>query len=338
MILRLLKKIIISSFLLYGYNLIAVNFNLIIPINFYTISCVSLLGIPSMLGLILFKVFILWGEIMELTSAKKRFYDIINNIVSFNKVSHAYMIEIDNYEEDFNCVLDFVKLILDNKNENNISALIDSGNYPDLNIIEPDGNVIKKQQVIKLQEDFRNKSFLNNKMIYIIKEADKLNDASGNTILKFLEEPEDDIIAILVTTNRYKVIETILSRCQVLSLQDNSLNVDISDNIIDLVKFIFKKDALFVNYQYIMDNILIDKVVAREILNEIEVIFINYLNYISDKNSYECNNDIVKILSNVDIDKITNYIAIIEEEVQKLDYNVNYKLWLDCLFAKLIGG
>ena len=275
---------------------------------------------------------------MELTSAKKRFYDIINNIVSFNKVSHAYMIEIDNYEEDFNCVLDFVKLILDNKNENNISALIDSGNYPDLNIIEPDGNVIKKQQVIKLQEDFRNKSFLNNKMIYIIKEADKLNDAAGNTILKFLEEPEDDIIAILVTTNRYKVIETILSRCQVLSLQDNSLNVDISDNIIDLVKFIFKKDALFVNYQYIMDNILIDKVVAREILNEIEVIFINYLNYISDKNSYECNNDIVKILSNVDIDKITNYIAIIEEEVQKLDYNVNYKLWLDCLFAKLIGG
>lgn len=275
---------------------------------------------------------------MELTFAKKRFYDIINNIVSFNKVSHAYMIEIDNYEEDFNCVLDFVKLILDNKNENNISALIDSGNYPDLNIIEPDGNVIKKQQVIKLQEDFRNKSFLNNKMIYIIKEADKLNDASGNTILKFLEEPEDDIIAILVTTNRYKVIETILSRCQVLSLQDNSLNVDISDNIIDLVKFIIKKDALFVNYQYIMDNILIDKVVARDILNEIEVIFINYLNYISDKNSYECNNDIVKILSNVDIDKITNYIAIIEEEVQKLDYNVNYKLWLDCLFAKLIGG
>ena len=275
---------------------------------------------------------------MELTSAKKKFYDIINNIVSFNKVSHAYMIEIDNYEEDFNCVLDFVKLILDNKNENNISALIDSGNYPDLNIIEPDGNVIKKQQVIKLQEDFRNKAFLNNKMIYIIKEADKLNDASGNTILKFLEEPEDDIIAILVTTNRYKVIETILSRCQVLSLQDNNLNVDISDNIIDLVKFIIKKDALFVNYQYIMDNILIDKVVAREILNEIEVIFINYLNYISDKNSYDCNNDIVKILSNVDIDKITNYIAIIEEEVQKLDYNVNYKLWLDCLFAKLIGG
>lgn len=275
---------------------------------------------------------------MELTSAKKRFYDIINNIVSFNKISHAYMIEIDNYDKDFNCVLDFVKLILCNNKDNNIDTLIDSGNYPDLKIIEPDGNVIKKQQVIKLQEDFRNKSFLNNKMIYIIKEADKLNDASANTILKFLEEPEDDIVAILVTSNRYKVIETILSRCQVLSLQDNNFIVDISDNIIDLVKFIVKKDELFINYQYIMDNILPDKVIAKDVLNEIEVTFINYLNYVADSKNFECNADIVKILSKVDIEKITNYVSIIEEEVQKLEYNVNYKLWLDCLFAKLIGG
>lgn len=276
---------------------------------------------------------------MVLTTAKKKYYDMINSIVSLNKISHAYMIEIDDYDKDFNCILDFVKLILSsNDNSNDIESLVDSGNYPDLKIIEPDGNIIKKQQVIKLQEDFRNKSFLNNKMIYIIKEAEKLNDSSANTILKFLEEPEDDIVAILVTSNRYKVIETILSRCQVLSLQDNSLSFEISDNIIDLIKFIVKKDYLFINYQYIMDNILVDKIVAKSILNEVEITFINYLNHVSDSNSFNCNETIIKILSKVDVDKITNYIAIIEEEVQKLEFNVNYKLWLDCLFAKLIGG
>lgn len=276
---------------------------------------------------------------MELTTAKKKYYDMINSIVNLNKISHAYMIEIDDYDKDFNCILDFVKLVLSsNDNNNDIESLVDSGNYPDLKIIEPDGNIIKKQQVIKLQEDFRNKSFLNNKMIYIIKEAEKLNDSSANTILKFLEEPEDDIVAILVTSNRYKVIETILSRCQVLSLQDNSLSFEISDNIIDLIKFIVKKDDLFINYQYIMDNILVDKIVAKSILNEVEITFINYLNYVSDGNSFNCNETIIKILSKVDVDKITNYIAIIEEEVQKLEFNVNYKLWLDCLFAKLIGG
>ena len=104
---------------------------------------------------------------MGLTVAKKKYYDIINNVVNFNKVSHAYIIEVDNYEEDFRCVIDFVKLILGNKD--NISQLIDNGNYPDLKIVEPDGSMIRKSQLIKLQEEFRNKSFLNNKMIYIIK-------------------------------------------------------------------------------------------------------------------------------------------------------------------------
>lgn len=58
-IIKLMKRIILSAFLLYGYNLIAVNFNMIIPINVYTVGLVSILGIPSVFALILFKVFIL---------------------------------------------------------------------------------------------------------------------------------------------------------------------------------------------------------------------------------------------------------------------------------------
>ena len=285
---------------------------------------------------------------MELTAAKKRYYSLIKKIVDFNKISHAYMIEIDDYEKDFICVLDFVKLILCQKKEKklndgsctdcNICSQIDNNTYVDLKIVEPDGNLIKKKQLTALQEEFRNKSLLGNKKIYIIREADKLNDSSANTILKFLEEPEDDIIAILVTTNRYKVIETILSRCQILSLQDNLGIAEISDNIIDFISFITRKNDLFINYNTIYNDILPDKMIAKEVLNEVEIIFINYLNYVSSKSEFSCNEEIVKILSKIDTDKITSYIAIIEEEVQKLDYNVNYKLWLDCLFAKLIGG
>lgn len=57
----LFKKFILNSFLLYGFNLISVNFNMIIPINLFTIFVVSILGIPSMLGLIIFKLLFLWG-------------------------------------------------------------------------------------------------------------------------------------------------------------------------------------------------------------------------------------------------------------------------------------
>lgn len=276
---------------------------------------------------------------MNLTIAKERYYNLINKIVNFNKVSHAYMIEINDYDNDFNCIIDFVKLILSkNSDDNSISKLIDSGSYPDLKIIEPEGNMIKKKQLMQLQEDFRNKSFLDNKMVYIIKQVDKLNESSGNTILKFLEEPEEDIIAILVTTNRYKVIDTVLSRCQILSLQGSDDSYSISENIVELIKFMIQRDSLFVNYQYIFDNILSDKVVAKDVLSIVEKIFVNYLNYISGVEGFSCNDDVIRILSQVNVDLITKFIAVIEEEVSKLEFNVNYKLWLDCFFARLIGG
>lgn len=58
-ILNCLKKVIFSAFLLYGYNLIAANFNLVIPINVITVLFVSFLGAPGMFALILFKITVL---------------------------------------------------------------------------------------------------------------------------------------------------------------------------------------------------------------------------------------------------------------------------------------
>lgn len=276
-----------------------------------------------------------------------QFYKIIDNISSFNRLSHAYLIEVDNYEDDYQCVLDFVKLILcgrDDKNSKclncgkcNICSQIDSGNYVDLKIIEPDGNLIRKKQMTSLQEEFNNKSLLDNKRIYIIKEADKFNDSSANTILKFLEEPEDDIVAILLTTNRYLVIETILSRCQILSLKKEEPIVEISNEILDLLDSIVGKNKLFINYNDILTNILPDKVTAKERLIELENILISYLKYLT-YSEFTCNSEVISILSGVKSSYITNLISIIESELKKLEYNINYKLWLDSLFAKMIGG
>ena len=53
---EVIKKIVISAFILYGYNLIAAPINLIIPINIITISILTIFGIPSLLLLILILV------------------------------------------------------------------------------------------------------------------------------------------------------------------------------------------------------------------------------------------------------------------------------------------
>ena len=54
-----LKRIMFSCFLLYGYNLIAINFNLVIPINIFTILFVTLLGAPGLFALVLYNLFAL---------------------------------------------------------------------------------------------------------------------------------------------------------------------------------------------------------------------------------------------------------------------------------------
>lgn len=55
-ILFVVKKIILSAFILYGYNLIAVNFNMIIPINVFTLGFITFLGSPALIALVLFKI------------------------------------------------------------------------------------------------------------------------------------------------------------------------------------------------------------------------------------------------------------------------------------------
>lgn len=53
----ILKQLVLGFVILYGYNIIAVNFNLVLPINVYTVSSVSFLGFPALFSLILFYVF-----------------------------------------------------------------------------------------------------------------------------------------------------------------------------------------------------------------------------------------------------------------------------------------
>lgn len=55
----LIKKIIISAFVIYSYNLIAINLNIIIPINFWTLGLVSIFGTPAFVALVLFRILVL---------------------------------------------------------------------------------------------------------------------------------------------------------------------------------------------------------------------------------------------------------------------------------------
>lgn len=278
----------------------------------------------------------------EVSVVKKNYIQYINNVVQQKKVSHAYLIEMNDDLVDFCYILDFIKMILCDCSyeeldqlDSNVVRLIDQNNYPDIKVIEPDGNVIKKEQLIQLQKDFDSKSLLNNKKIYIIKNAEKLNQSSANTMLKFLEEPEKDIIGFLVTNNRYNVLETIQSRCQILSLKDGQSISYFKEQFFFLKSIVFPKD-FFLKYNDFITNIVEDKQTMKNYLLQSEQMLIDYLHYqyFGDK----IDQRLIDILNKTNTSKILHIISVIEGEIQKLKYNINYKLWIDGLLSRLISG
>ena len=90
-----------------------------------------------------------------------------------------------------------------------------NGTNPNLTVINPSGEYIKKEQIIDLQNEFGLTS--DDKRIFIINEADKLTSSSANSLLKFLEEMGENTYGVLITENENRILPTIKSRCQVIN-------------------------------------------------------------------------------------------------------------------------
>lgn len=288
---------------------------------------------------------------MNITSRQSKFVDFINLSKKNDRFVHSYLIECNDNEDDFNYVLNFIKVILCYNKEAsfdklncgkcNICSMIDDLDYPDLYIVDvnkDESNVIKKEQILNLEKEFKNTSILNNKKIYIIKNADKMNMYASNTLLKFLEEPSDNIIGILLTNNKYKLLPTIISRCQCLSLIDY-YKVDYDNEyIIEFIKYTFNKNDLFIKYDEILNSLFMDdndsnklnRDKINNIITNICMILENYL--------YTNSNDNLDFLNNYSTNQIIYVINTCYNSLSSLNFNVNMKLWLDSLYSKIIGG
>ena len=51
-----IKKIILAAFLIYSFNMVAVNFNVVLPINPWTIGFVTIFDIPALAILLKIKM------------------------------------------------------------------------------------------------------------------------------------------------------------------------------------------------------------------------------------------------------------------------------------------
>lgn len=252
------------------------------------------------------------------------------SIEKYDKISHAYFIETNNCENYQTFLKIMVKKILfknilDEDEKSKINVAIENKSYPDLKYINSDGYWIKKEQLLSLEKEFSKKSMLNNKLIYIIDGADKLNDSAANTILKFLEEPNDDIVAILVAPSRYNVIDTIISRCQIITLINNNLKVEETEELSQFVSDMLENKKMIIRFDYYLETLFKDREMSRKTLEQIEIIFYKYINH----------QNVTSIVKSIDVQKIIRVLDIIYIQKEKLNYNVNIKLWLNELIVRL---
>lgn len=172
-------------------------------------------------------------------------YKILKNSLLKNQLSHAYLFESNGDGQAYEMALSFAKSIFCPYKYTNCEKCvnctqclkIDKNEFSEFTIIEPDGIWIKKEQLDGLQKKFETKSLESDKRIYIINHAEKMNASAANSILKFLEEPEPNIIAILITDNRYQLLDTIVSRCQIVNFHSAVIleNIDFISNFRTLI-------------------------------------------------------------------------------------------------------
>ena len=278
-------------------------------------------------------------------------YEIMKNELFNNHLSHAYLIDENNYENSFDMIMAFVKEIvcsnLSDDVKKNICRRIDDCNYPEIMVISPDGMLIKKKQILDLQHEFAMSAFEGNRRIYIIRDADKMKTETANSMLKFLEEPENGIIAILMTNNFNSVLSTIISRCQIIRL-NNDINAtikfdDLDEIVINFIKkleedgintIIFEQDILF-NKLSIKDRDTFIKFFDKMIDMYYDIMKISSGNLNINFNLYL---DILTDISNknneLDILKKISYISYVKDAIK---YNVNINLLIDSLIIN-VGG
>lgn len=271
------------------------------------------------------------------------FYDeVVKTIFNSGKVSHAYLLETKSYPDAKNLAIDLAKSILIGKTDSQedidkkICAQIDEGVYNDYYFIERQGAFIKKEQLLALQDEFKMKSVYNGIRLYVIYEVDKLNKAASNTILKFLEEPESNIVALLVSKNRYQVLPTILSRCQLITLpdnfneQDNDYDEEKMNLIMDFISDLTVKKEKIIGYlEPTWISLFKSKDDVLETLRMMQQIFIDmiYFKETNDK-KYNCFSDNF-LMQKMKVNDIIKKLSVIDISIIELQYNVNLKLWCD---------
>lgn len=250
----------------------------------------------------------------------------LENQIQLNKIFHSYIFE-GSPEALRNECEEFSKRILNSDSE-----------YENLvEIITPQPNIIPIDVIRELNKKVYEKPSNQEYNIYVIERSDKMRVEAQNALLKTLEEMPSYSIIIMTTDNRFKLLNTIMSRSQIVTL-NKDFEIDFSNELfvqtIDLIKKTLDNNFYLVNKEKnIFKSLSEDKEYVLHILTKIfsdaftkdikEIQNIKYSNVIEQ----------IKNFNKIEIEEILLKIDKIKE---LLKVNINFQLALEDLIFSIM--
>lgn len=281
--------------------------------------------------------------------------EYLKTAIKQEKVSHSYLfIGIDGIGKKL-IAEEFAKEILcltGNDKENTCESCIKfmSQNHPDFEIIEPDGNSIKIEQIRNLQKRIQEKPIISDKKIYIINDSEKMTKEAQNCLLKTLEEPPEFAIIILIGNNESLFLDTIKSRCIILHfdkigndelkqlMSDKYQVQNLDENILKIFqgsigKAIDLKDKI---QDYLEIENLLNQLDKKDLIDILDMAKILYSSKEEIYSILEYINVILLDFAKTNY-KYTNCIKIVENTKERLKNNSNYDMSIDNMLFNMWG-
>ena len=266
---------------------------------------------------------------------KKKYFE---NIIKNHNISHCYIFS----GNDGIGKLTFAKQIAKNiLNTDNLDTCID---YKFITKHEEKKDIVVEQIRKEIINDVYIKPISGEYKVYIIDEAQNLNIAAQNALLKTLEEPPKHIVIILICSNINKILPTILSRVsklnfnglrneQIQNYLKDKLNTTLPLNVLEYVDGSIGKAISIVNNnlneKYEQIDSLVESFQKKEVINALDLASEIDFN----------NNDLLEYLEfRMFKNNMYSSIKYVHNSIIRLRNNGNYEIVIDNMILRIIDS
>ncbi len=239
---------------------------------------------------------------------KSKAYKIINQDAVSDRIAHSYMVISEDKETSDNFISCMLQTIYcKSHNACGICAectRLEHDNNPNVYKLKKD-SAIKVDDIKELIADTSITAVENNYKTYVIYNAESMNEASQNKLLKTIEEPPFGVIIILAVKSEASMLQTIKSRTKkiYLNVWDNATIAK------ELTKIGINSENIELAVKFSKGNFTDAKSLATD--KNFQSAYKNMIDLLTGYTSTTLINKYIKYLGN-DKEEFSYYLAIIE--------------------------